>query len=81
MEVWHIIPVNDLEEHLEETNMDECIMINGELVGDLKCKCKCNAAIKFEGDAAIIVHNAYDGREVFETDNEAYIFKTPPSLN
>ena len=56
--VFHVYPVNDLEEHYLE-----CVY---PAIGHPYCPCKCNPEFKEEGDGLLIVHNSFDGREVFE---------------
>lgn len=51
MEIWHITPVNDIEEHEESID------------------CHCNPTINNEENAQIVVHNAFDGRELYEVDS------------
>lgn len=52
-EVWHITPLNDLEEHTETLD------------------CKCDPHIEIFKDGALVIHNAYDGRELREDLIEA----------
>lgn len=49
--IWHIIPINDLEEHLQ--NFDGI------------CKCKPTTYIA-ESGTIIVVHNSFDKRENVE---------------
>lgn len=60
--VYHVYPTNDLEEHYLE-----CVY---PAIGHPYCPCKCNPEFKEEGDALLIVHNSFDGREVFEEGRE-----------
>lgn len=60
--VYHVYPVNDLEEHYLE-----CVY---PAIGAPYCPCKCEPTWKEEGDALLIVHNSYDGREGLEWVNE-----------
>jgi len=52
MEKWHIIPENDVEDHIESL------------------RCECNPKVINEREGQIIVHNAYDRREIFEINDE-----------
>lgn len=56
--VYHVYPVNDLEDHYLE-----CVY---PAIGSPYCPCKCNPVFKEEGESLLIVHNSFDGREVFE---------------
>jgi hypothetical protein len=60
--VYHIFPLNDLEEHITDCEYPE----NGVPF----CPCKCNPEWKEEDDALLIVHNSFDGREGVEWVNE-----------
>lgn len=60
--VFHIYPLNDLEEHFTE-----CVY---PAIGSPYCPCKCNPEFKEEGESLLIVHNSFDGREVFEQAHE-----------
>ena len=60
--VYHVYPINDLEEHYLE-----CVY---PAIGSPYCPCKCEPIWKEEGDALLIVHNSYDGREAVEWVNE-----------
>lgn len=51
--IIHIVPTNDIEEHVE--------------VG---ATCRCNPKVEFEDGNMIIVHNAFDLREVVEQANK-----------
>jgi hypothetical protein len=64
--VYHIYPRNDLEDHYLE-----CVY---PAIGHPYCPCKCEPVFKEEGDALLIVHNSFDGREWVERANE--ILKT-----
>lgn len=53
-EAWHIYPVNDLEEH--------------DLEGTT---CKCGPKVEFPEDGGmLVIHNAFDLRELVEMANE-----------
>ena len=60
--VYHIYPINDEQEHYLE-----CVY---PAIGYPYCPCKCNPEFKEEGDALLIVHNSFDGREGVEWANE-----------
>lgn len=60
--VYHIYPRNDLEDHYLE-----CVY---PVIGHPYCPCKCEPVFKEEGDALLIVHNSFDGREGVEIANE-----------
>lgn len=54
--IIHVFPINDLKQHwVENGDMDSC---------------PCLPTVKFEGVGAIIVHNAWDNREIIEQANE-----------
>lgn len=48
METYHILPVNDLKEHEEETD------------------CHCEPTVEWHEGGLVVIHNAYDGRELYE---------------
>ena len=53
IEVWHVLPTNDLVIHKEDGS------------------CKCNPNIKtYDNGNVLIIHNAFDGREIIEYFNE-----------
>lgn len=56
--IVHIIPVDDLEEHLDRVELP--------LIGNPFCKCKCHPSYIFEDDTMVVVHNSFDGREIIE---------------
>ncbi len=56
--IFHVYPLDDLEEHDLE-----CVYPP---IGNPYCKCKCNPLFTEEGEGVLIVHNSFDGREVFE---------------
>jgi hypothetical protein len=56
--VYHVYPVDDLEEHYLE-----CVY---PAIGHPYCPCKCKPKFIEEGDALIIRHNSFDGREGLE---------------
>ncbi len=60
--VFHVYPTNDLEEHYLE-----CVY---PIVGHPYCPCKCHPEFREEEDSLLIVHNSFDGREVFEQAKE-----------
>ena len=60
--VYHIYPVDDLEDHFLE-----CVY---PVIGIPYCPCKCEPVFEEKNDALIIVHNSFDGREAVEWANE-----------
>lgn len=60
--VFHVYPLNDLESHYLE-----CVY---PAIGNPYCPCKCNPEFKEEGESLLIIHNSFDGREVFEQAKE-----------
>jgi len=60
--VFHVYPVDDLEEHYLE-----CVYPP---IGSLYCPCKCNPEFREEGEGVVVIHNSFDGREVFEQARE-----------
>ena len=60
--VFHVCPRNDLESHYLK-----CVY---PVLGNPYCPCKCNPQFKEEDDSLLIVHNSFDGREVFEQAEE-----------
>lgn len=69
VKVWHIVPVNDIEPHFEESFQiqDKADPIEY-FIG---CLCKCEPKICPEKDGAVlIIHNSFDGREGLEWMNE-----------
>jgi len=52
-EVWHIIPLNDLEEHSETLD------------------CACDPHLEIFDKGTLVIHNAYDNREIGEDLIEA----------
>lgn len=60
--VFHVHPRNDLEEHILK-----CVY---PAIGSPYCPCKYNPQFKEEDDSLLIVHNSFDGREVFEQAQE-----------
>lgn len=65
--IQHIVPVNDLGQHIERTwEFNDCDS-DAPLVSD----CPCEPDIKDDGFGGwIIVHNSFDGREGVEIVNE-----------
>ena len=62
MEITHIIPLNDLREHSEET-------INH--IGLLVSYCECSPRLEtITKDSCMFIHNSFDGREGLELANE-----------
>lgn len=61
--VYHVYPRNDLQEHYLE-----CVY---PAIGHPYCPCECNPVFEEEGDALLIVHNSFDGREAFEPDHSS----------
>lgn len=53
-EIYHVIPLNDLREHLET----------------IIPPCPCNPRIERENDSVICIHNSFDGREGLEMAKE-----------
>jgi len=54
--IFHVYPDGDVRAHwVDEGDMDQC---------------PCEPTVKFEGVGAIIVHNAWDHREIVEQANE-----------
>lgn len=53
IEIWHIIPTNDTEEHDELST----------------CKCFPKVIKDYKTGKVIIVHNSFDGRELVEEAN------------
>lgn len=62
MEVYHVLPTNDLKPHTEE-----CICPP---IGLPYCECVCKPVAQEEGENLLIIHNSFDGRENFESDNK-----------
>jgi len=62
MEALHVYPLNDLHEHLLE-----CVY---PVIGHPYCPCKCCPLFEEHDGDILIVHNSFDGREVFEQANE-----------
>lgn len=60
--VYHVHPLNDLEEHYLE-----CVY---PAIGHPYCPCKCDPYFKEDGEVLLIVHNSFDGREGVEWANE-----------
>jgi hypothetical protein len=60
--VYHVYPTDDSEEHYLE-----CVY---PAIGDPYCPCKCEPVFKEEGDALLVVHNSFDGREGVEIVND-----------
>lgn len=56
--VFHVYPKDDLQNHYLK-----CVY---PAIGHPYCPCKCNPEFKEEDDNLLIVHNSFDGREVFE---------------
>jgi len=55
MAIWHIIPTNDLKEHEKSST----------------CECRPSVEIEAKNGDIIVVHNAYDERELAEPDRDA----------
>lgn len=53
--MYHVYPVNDLEEHL---------------LKGTTCKCEPSVQIVEESGEIIVVHNSFDGREAVEMAND-----------
>lgn len=49
--VYHVYPVNDLDEHAVDNCFDEC---------------RCHPRVQEESNGYVIVHNSFDGRERME---------------
>jgi hypothetical protein len=60
--IYHVLPIGDIETHVEK-----CIY---PAIGEPHCNCKCCPEHRRENDGLIIIHNSFDGREVFEQANE-----------
>lgn len=63
-DIYHIYPVDDAKEHVLE------VTLNG---SNLACNCPCNPRIEPVGGSDggwIIVHFAFDGRELFEFEKD-----------
>lgn len=60
--VTHIYPLNDLDEH--------DLITKHTRIGLAYCECKCNPSIQRDGEMILVVHNSFDGREVFEQAHE-----------
>lgn len=67
--ITHVTPVADVKIHLEHT----CSKLDGkgEVTGEIICMCDCNPRIhQYEDGGVLVVHNSFDGRELFEWDNK-----------
>lgn len=53
--MMHVYPLNDIDDHDTSSNGH---------------KCKCDPEIILENGEMIVVHNAFDGRELTEEDSE-----------
>lgn len=51
-QIWHVEPANDLKAHV---------------IKGTNCHCKPRVDVQPNG-AKIVIHNSYDGRELYETD-------------
>lgn len=60
--VYHVYPVND-----EKGHYLECVY---PIDGIPYCPCECNPKWEEEGEALLIIHNSFDGREGVEWANE-----------
>lgn len=69
-DIYHITPLNDLRDHLEETVIGGYLMEDGEVCPSIKCECECEPRVEYENGAVLIIHNSYDGREGVEWANE-----------
>jgi hypothetical protein len=69
---WHIVPVDDLEPHLQETSPQEGVHFKeGEIRPVITCKCRCDPRIEYtDNDGVLVIHNAFDGREGLEEAKE-----------
>lgn len=79
--IWHVYPVNDINEHITEAEwktiefgyFDHDGKPKSNIDQRLVCKCKCGPAYKEQPNGAIIVvHNSFDGREGLEWVNEIF---------
>lgn len=71
MEVYHILPVNDLKPHLDTSKIGNKSVIEGEVRDVVYSMCECKPVVEYlENDHVIIVHNSFDGREGVEWMNE-----------
>lgn len=52
--IYHVLPVNDLKEHQEDST----------------CQCEPQARILEETGDVLIIHNSFDGREYVEQAND-----------
>lgn len=68
--IWHILPVNDTVDHLEQTNGVGRIGKDGLAYIEITCPCKCKPTIKEHNGAHFIIHDAFDGRLGVEWANE-----------
>ena len=48
----HVLPVNDIKIHIEDTT------------------CPCDPMVEYEGNEILVIHNAWDGRELLEQVKE-----------
>lgn len=69
---WHIVPVDDLEPHIQETKPSQGVHFQiGEIKPVITCPCKCNPKIEWtENDGILVIHNSFDGREGVEWVND-----------
>lgn len=62
MEVYHVYPCDDLEEHHLE-----CVYPDN---AQPYCTCKCEPTYQQEDEGLLVIHNSFDGREGIEQANE-----------
>ena len=63
--IIHVMPINDLKEHDEDTS----------------CECQPAVEMDDAGNGFLVIHNSYDGREAVETANEILDQSTTRSYN
>jgi hypothetical protein len=60
--IWHVLPLNDLREHVQET---EVIIQSRQM-----CLCECNPTHEYTNNHILVIHNSFDGREGIEWASE-----------
>ena len=67
MDIYHIVPINDLQPHTTESVSDYCYTNpEGDLVCEPSCACLCSPKREQENGIWFFVHNSFDGREGLE---------------
>lgn len=61
-QVFHVYPINDLREHV--------LRCEYPAFGPPYCPCICEPTWKEKGEALIILHHSFDGREGLQWTNE-----------